>query len=161
MARRQDGVSAPETRAGRMATSARMTLGQESMASDAESYQRSPWRRPDPRPVATRFAPIAILAAALEPRHKLCPPQTADEDIDTLQVHKSVSVVAAGTMRRGSGVRKAAFRLTRLSLGTSLEPLPENSGRSAESHSKKALRDSDLLGGVCSQIRTSLEPEFA
>ena len=37
----QDGVSAPETRAGRMATSARMTLGQESMASDAESYHRS------------------------------------------------------------------------------------------------------------------------
>jgi hypothetical protein len=30
MARRQDGVSAPEPRAGRMATSARMTLGQES-----------------------------------------------------------------------------------------------------------------------------------
>src|ERR1019366_10440206 len=30
MARRQDGVSAPETRAGRMATSVRMTLGQES-----------------------------------------------------------------------------------------------------------------------------------
>src|SRR4029450_5145412 len=49
MARRQDGVSAPETRAGRMATSARMTLGQESMASDAESYQRGLWRRPDPR----------------------------------------------------------------------------------------------------------------
>jgi hypothetical protein len=42
MARRQDGVSAPETRAGRMATSVRMTLGQESMASDAESYHRSP-----------------------------------------------------------------------------------------------------------------------
>jgi hypothetical protein len=30
MARRQDGVSAPETRAGRIATSVRMTLGQES-----------------------------------------------------------------------------------------------------------------------------------
>ena len=40
-ARRQDGVSAPETRAGRMATSVRMTLGQGSWASDAESYQRS------------------------------------------------------------------------------------------------------------------------
>jgi hypothetical protein len=42
MARRQDGVSAPEARAGRMATSVRMTRGQELTASEAESYHRSP-----------------------------------------------------------------------------------------------------------------------
>lgn len=42
MARRQDGVSAPETRAGRMVTSVRMALGQGSWASEAESYHRSP-----------------------------------------------------------------------------------------------------------------------
>ena len=42
LARREVRVSAPETRAGRMATSARITLGQESIANDAESYQRDP-----------------------------------------------------------------------------------------------------------------------
>src|SRR4029077_13642896 len=49
LARREVRVSAPEKRAGRVATIARMTLGQESIASDAESYQRGLWRRPDPR----------------------------------------------------------------------------------------------------------------
>ena len=69
MARRQDGVSAPETRAGRMATSARMTLGQGSIASDAESYQRGLWRRPDPRITAGLVATAcALLPIRFRPR---------------------------------------------------------------------------------------------
>ena len=69
LARRQDRVSAPETRAGRMATSARMTLGQESIASDAESYQRGLWRRPDPRITAGLVATAcALLPIRFRPR---------------------------------------------------------------------------------------------
>jgi hypothetical protein len=66
VARRQDGVSAPDACAGRMATSARMTQGQESMASNAESYQRGPWRRPDPRIMAGR--PVDGAGAIRQPR---------------------------------------------------------------------------------------------
>ena len=55
MARRQECPH--RRRASWMATSARMSLGQEPMASDAESYQRGSWRRPDPRITAERFRP--------------------------------------------------------------------------------------------------------
>ena len=54
---------------GRMATSARMTLGQESIASDAESYQRGSWRRPDPRITAGLVATAcALLPIRFRPR---------------------------------------------------------------------------------------------
>ena len=54
--------SAPETRAGKDSNICEDDLGQESMASDAESYQRGPWRRPDPRITAGFVATACALA---------------------------------------------------------------------------------------------------
>ena len=132
MARRQDGVSAPDTCAGRMATFARMTLGPESLACDAESYQRGPWRRPDPR--LSRPAPHISL---------IQPPRSRPHQ--TLQCGRASSPL--GRTRDDNQLCGSRASLTRLLFGTPLEPLAKKSRRRAESRYKKALHDSGFFGG--------------